>query len=94
VDGDSCGNGVVFSIDNGDGALATRCARVDYVNFVACGAGGNGDWILAYGKFAVEAHVDCVEDGDGAALAVGDVGVFAKVGWVLREVVMVAGREA
>ncbi len=84
---------VVFSVDDGDGALAARCAGVDYVNLIAGGAGGDGYGILAYGEFAVEAHVDRVDDGDGAALAVGDVGVFAIVGRVLGEVVMAAGGE-
>ena len=68
-------------------------AGVDHVDFVAGGAGGDGDGILADGDFAVEAHVDHVEDGDGAAAAVGDVGVFAVVGRVLGEVVRAAAGE-
>jgi hypothetical protein len=46
---------------------------------------------LADGDFAVETEIDYVEDRDGAALAVGDVGVFAVVGWVLGEIVGLAG---
>ena len=93
MDGDGGGDGVVFSVDDGDGTLAAGGAGVDHVNLVARGAGGDGDGILADGQFAVEAHIDHVEDGDGAAAAVGDVGIFAVVGRVLREVVRAAGGE-
>ncbi len=37
------------------------CAGVDDVDFVARGAGGDGDGILADGELAVEADVDHVE---------------------------------
>jgi len=60
---------------------------------VAGGTRSDGDGVLAHGDFAVEAEIDDVKDRDSAALAVGDVGVFAVVGRVLRELVVVTGGE-
>jgi hypothetical protein len=99
------GDGVGLRVDDGDRAHAPNegcgahtvdegcgfCAGIYDVDLVEGGAGGDGDGVLADGDFAVEAEIDYVEDGDGVALAVGDVGVFAEIGWVLGEFVGVAG---
>ena len=71
---------VVFGVDDGDRSLPAGRAGVDDVDFVARGAGGDRDGILPDLQFAIEADVDHVIDGDGAAAAVGDVGIFAIVG--------------
>ena len=68
-------------------------AGVDYIYFVASGAGRDGYGILTRGELAVQAEVHHVKDGDRAAAAVCDVGVFTVVGRVLREVVGAAGGE-
>ena len=91
MEGDGGCNGVVFRVDYGEGALAGFRAGVDDVDLVAGGAGCDGDGVGADGDFAVEAEIDDVEDGDGVALAVGDVGIFAEVGGVLGELVGLAG---
>jgi hypothetical protein len=49
--------------------------------------------MLAHGELAVYADIDDVENGDGVATSVGDVGVFAVVGRVLGKVVGAAGSE-
>jgi hypothetical protein len=55
-------DGVVFRVDDRDRTLAVRRAGVDHVDFVAGGAGGHGDGILADRKLAVQAHVDHVQE--------------------------------
>ena len=91
---DGGGDGVVLGIDDGDGTLPGRRAGVDHIDFVAHGIGDNGGRILADGDFAIDAHVYDVVDRDGAAAAVGDVGVFAVGRIVLGKVVGAAGGEA
>jgi hypothetical protein len=93
VNGNVCRDGVVFRVDDRDRAILARRAGVDHVNFIAGGADGDGDGILADRKLAVQAHVDHVDDADGVAAAVGHVGEFAVVGRVLREVVRAAAGE-
>lgn len=86
-------NGVVLSIEDGDGAGRAGLALVDDVDLIACGVGCDGDGMDADGELAIETEVDDVVDGDGAAVSIGDVDVLAVVGRVLREVVGAAGGE-
>ena len=83
MDGDGGGYGVLLGVDDGDGSRA----RVDDVDFAASWGDGDSGGVVADGELAVAAEIDDVEDGDGVAGGVGDVGVFAVVGWVLGEVV-------
>src|ERR1035438_4433632 len=92
MEGNGGGDGVVFGVDHGERAVGFA-ARVDDVDFVAGGTGGDCDGVLANGQFTVYADIDGVEDGDGSAAAVGDVGVLAVVGGVLWEVVRMARGE-
>ena len=61
VHGNGGDDGVVLGVDHRNGALAGGRAGVDDVDFVARGAGGDGDGILADGQFAIDADVDHVE---------------------------------
>src|SRR5580692_4155272 len=93
MDGNGCGDGVVLGIDHGYGAVATLDAGIDDVDFIAGQAGGDGNRIAADRELTINADVDYIEHGDGAAAAIGDVGVLAVVGWVFGEVMRGAGGE-
>jgi|SRR5271170_5979315 len=86
VDGDGGCHGILLRVDH---AYRT-VAGVDDVNFVAGKADGDSGWIFANRELAVAPQVYRVEDGDSIASAVGDVGKFAIVGGILREVVVPA----
>ena len=88
MDGDGGRNGILLRVDHTDGAVA----GVDHVDLVASEADGDSGGVLADGEFAVAPQIHDIEDGDGIASAVGDIGKFAIVGGILREIMMPARR--